>query len=81
MSFGTGSQGGNVPLNKLYVTLMNALGARTPNWVPVDRFGVSDAVAAGFGGSGPAFTTDGAGNVTDGPGISNPGELTDAIKA
>ncbi|WP_437644845.1 DUF1552 domain-containing protein [Sorangium sp. So ce362] len=76
----TGSSGGTVPLNKLYTTLINALGAGTPEWVPVDRFGVSDAVSAGFGGSAPSFTTDGAGNVIDGPGISNPGEL-DAIKA
>ncbi|WP_437739642.1 DUF1552 domain-containing protein [Sorangium sp. So ce302] len=76
----TGSSGGTVPLNKLYTTLINALGAGTPDWTPVDRFGVSDAVAVGFGGSGPSFTTDGAGKVTDGPGISKPGEL-DAIKA
>jgi hypothetical protein len=76
----TGSQGGTVPLNKLYVTLINALGAGIPDFVPVDRFGVSDAVSAGFGGSGPSFTTDGNGTVTDGPGITNPGEL-DTIKA
>lgn len=77
---GTGSNGGQVPLNKLYTTLINALGAGDPDFVPIDRWGVSDAGGGGFGGPGIDFTTDGAGNVTDGPGISNPGEL-DSIKA
>jgi hypothetical protein len=76
---GTGSNGGNVPLNKLYVTLLNALGAGDPDWVPVDSWGVSDA-GGGFGSSVPDFTTDGAGNVTGGAGISNPGELA-ALRA
>lgn len=76
----TGSSGGTVPLNKLYVTLINALGAGTPGWTPIDSFGISDAVAVGFGGAGPSFTTDGNGTVIDGPGIASPGEI-DAIKA
>lgn len=72
---GTGSNGGNVPLNKLYVTLLNALGAGDPNWVPVDSWGVSDA-GGGFGSSVPDFTTDDAGNITGGAGIEEPGELS-----
>ena len=76
---GTGSNGGNVPLNKLYVTLMNALGAGDPNFVPLDSWGISDA-GGGFGSSVPDFTTDGAGNLTGGQSISNPGELS-ALKA
>lgn len=77
---GTGSSGGQVPLNKLYVTLLNALGAGNPDYVPVDSWGVSDAGGGGFGGPGIEFTTDGSGNVTSGPGITNPGELSQ-IKA
>jgi hypothetical protein len=41
VGFGTGSQGGNVPLNKLYVTLLNALGA-TNAGQPITTFGVCD---------------------------------------
>lgn len=70
---GTGSNGGNVPLNKLYATLINGMGAGDPEFVPVESFGVSDA---GGGFSSISFTTDGNGNVTEGPGIANPGELT-----
>ncbi len=76
---GTGSRGGNVPLNKLYVTLLNALGQGIPDWTPIDSWGVSDA-GGGFGSSVPDFTTDGAGNITGGQGINDPGELT-GIKA
>ena len=56
----SGSTGGNVPINKLYVTLMNALGCTadgTPNGPKVTRFGVFDGL-----------TTD--------SGISDPGEVT-----
>jgi hypothetical protein len=55
-----GSTGGNVPVNKLYVTLMNALGCTadgTPNGPKVTHFGVFDGM-----------TTD--------SGISDPGEVT-----
>jgi len=41
VTFGTGSNGGNVPLNKLYVTLLNALGA-TNDGAPIQSFGVTD---------------------------------------
>jgi hypothetical protein len=73
---GTGSNGGQTPLNKLYVTLINALGAGVEGFTPIDSWGVSDAGGGGFGGPGIDFTTDGSGNVTAGPGITNPGELT-----
>jgi hypothetical protein len=50
VGFGTGSQGGNVPLNKLYATLLNAVGRATPGFTPVESFGVLDSndVAAGI---------------------------------
>lgn len=76
----TGSQGGNVPLNKLYVTLLNAVGAKTPEGAPIESFGVSDAAGSGgFGGGSISFTTDGAGKVMDGT-IADPGELA-ALRA
>ena len=66
-----GSNTGTVPLNKLYVTLLNALGEKAGadgvavagGTAPVTRFGVMDY-------------TDSAGT----PGIKNPGELT-SLKA
>jgi hypothetical protein len=73
---GTGSQGGNTPLNKLYVTLLNAVGAKTPEGAAIETFGVSDnGGSGGFGGGSITFTTDGAGKVTDGT-IKDPGELS-----
>jgi hypothetical protein len=42
VGFNTGSNTGNVPLNKLYVTLLNALGKNVSGYVPTDRFGVMD---------------------------------------
>jgi hypothetical protein len=42
VGFGTGSQGGNVPINQLYVTLLNALGA-TNAGQPITTFGVCDS--------------------------------------
>lgn len=49
VGFGTGSRSGNVPLNKLYVTLLNALGA-TNAGAPITEFGVADSneLAAGI---------------------------------
>lgn len=41
VGFNTASRGGEVPLNKLYVTLLNALGA-TDNGAPFETFGVAD---------------------------------------
>lgn len=38
----TGSSGGNVPINKLYVTLMNAVGCKASDGGPVTTFGVFD---------------------------------------
>jgi hypothetical protein len=43
VTFGTGSNGGNVPLNKLYVTLLNALGATDEAGAPIQTFGVADS--------------------------------------
>jgi hypothetical protein len=52
IGFGTGSQGGNVPINKLYVTLMNAVGCKE-NGGPVTKFGVFDGTNANGGISNP----------------------------
>jgi hypothetical protein len=41
VSFNTGSSTGNVPVNKLYLTLLNALGA-TNNGAPFTQFGMVD---------------------------------------
>ncbi|MFZ5893453.1 MAG: DUF1552 domain-containing protein [Myxococcota bacterium] len=41
VGFNTGTNTGNVPLNKLYVTLLNALGA-TQNGMPIQSFGTMD---------------------------------------
>ena len=38
----TGSSGGNFPINKLYVTLMNAVGCKASGGGPVTQFGVFD---------------------------------------
>lgn len=80
-SAGTGSQGGNTPLNKLYVTLLNAVGAKTAEGAPIQSFGVSDngGSSSGFGGGSISFTTDGNGKVVDGT-IKDPGELS-ALRA
>jgi hypothetical protein len=48
----TGSTGGNVPINKLYVTLMNAVGC-TDNGGKVTTFGVMDGTNANPGISNP----------------------------
>ena len=48
----TGSTGGNVPINKLYVTLMNAVGC-TDNGAKVTKFGVMDGTNATAGISNP----------------------------
>jgi len=42
VSFNTGSSTGNVPLNKLYVTLLNALGKNVTGFTPQTTFGVTD---------------------------------------
>jgi Protein of unknown function (DUF1552) len=52
----TGSTGGNVPINKLYVTLMNAVGC-TDNGAKVTQFGVMDGTNANPGISNPGEVT------------------------
>jgi hypothetical protein len=42
VGFNTSSRAGNVPLNKLYVTLLNAIGGAVAGWVPVSTFGTTD---------------------------------------
>jgi hypothetical protein len=49
----SGSTGGNVPINKLYVTLMNALGCTADDGGKVARFGVFDGMNATPGISDP----------------------------
>jgi len=49
ITFNTGSTGGNVPISKLYVTLLNALGCRAPGGGPVTTFGTLDGVNEGDG--------------------------------
>jgi hypothetical protein len=42
VGFNTGSNGGKVPLNKLHVTLLNALGAKNTDGSPITVFGQMD---------------------------------------
>lgn len=49
----TGSTGGNVPINKLYVTLLNALGCTAPDGGPVTQFGQFDGAVAEDGITDP----------------------------
>jgi len=49
----TGSTGGNVPINKLYVTLMNALGCRDSEGNLLTTFGVFDGDDATAGITNP----------------------------
>jgi hypothetical protein len=51
VGFNTGSQGGNVPLNKLYVTLLNAIGA-TNAGAPITEFGLWDNNSGGINDPG-----------------------------
>ena len=48
-----GSTGGNVPINKLYVTLMNALGCTADDGGKVTEFGVFDGMNAAPGIANP----------------------------
>ena len=52
-----GSVGGNVPINKLYVTLMNALGCKADDGGPVTQFGQFDGFAAEVGITDPGELT------------------------
>jgi uncharacterized protein DUF1552 len=49
ITFNTGSTGGNVPISKLYVTLLNALGCKAQDGGPVTTFGMLDGVNEGDG--------------------------------
>ena len=62
----TGSSGGNIPINKFYVTLMNALGMRQSTGAKIDKFGMYDTDADFKAGAATQK-------------ISNPGELTKLI--
>jgi len=53
----SGSTGGNVPINKLYVTLMNALGCQAPDGGEVTSFGTLDGVTADSGITNPGELT------------------------
>jgi hypothetical protein len=58
VGFGTGSNTGNVPINKLYVTLMNAVGCTTPGGGPVEAWGQFDSRNADAGITKPGELTD-----------------------
>jgi hypothetical protein len=47
--FNTGSTTGNVPISKLYVTLLNGLGCKAPDGGPVTTFGTLDSGREGEG--------------------------------
>jgi hypothetical protein len=53
----TGSFTGNVPINKLYVTLMNAVGCKADDGGKVTTFGVMDGTTATAGISNPGEVT------------------------
>jgi len=53
----TGSFGGNVPINKLYVTLMNAVGCKGPDGGKVTTFGDFDGTGVTGGITNPGEVT------------------------
>ncbi len=57
VGFNTSSRGGDVPLNKLYVTLLNALGA-TNNGAPITEFGQADSNTIESGITNPGEMTE-----------------------
>ncbi|WP_437980187.1 DUF1552 domain-containing protein [Sorangium sp. So ce117] len=57
VGFGTGSNTGNVPINKLYVTLMNAVGCTAAGGGPVTEFGKLDSRDAQAGITKPGELT------------------------
>ncbi len=57
VSFNTGSNTGNVPLNKLHVTLLNAIGSAKPGWAPVTTFGTMDTSDVAKGITNPGELT------------------------
>jgi hypothetical protein len=52
-----GSVGGNVPINKLYVTIMNAIGCKAADGGPVTSFGKFDGLIAEAGITDPGELT------------------------
>ena len=54
----TGSTGGNVPINKLYVTVLNALGCKAPGGGPVTTFGQLDSAVPEAGITNPGELSD-----------------------
>jgi hypothetical protein len=57
VGFNTGSNTGNVPLNKLYVTLLNAIGSGLPGWTPQTSFGTMDTSDVAKGITNPGELT------------------------
>jgi hypothetical protein len=57
VGFGTGSNTGNVPLNKLHVTLLNALGAKNPDGTAITTFGTMDTSDVAKGITNPGELT------------------------
>lgn len=57
VGFGTGSNAGTVPINKLYVTLMNALGCKSAEGGPVEKFGQFDSRSLDAGITKPGELT------------------------
>jgi len=57
VGFGTGSNGGNVPLNKLHVTLLNALGAKNADGSAITTFGTMDTSDVNKGITNPGELT------------------------
>ncbi len=58
VGFNTGTNTGNMPLNKLHVTLLNAIGSGLPGWTPVQSFGVMDTSDVSKGITNPGELTD-----------------------
>jgi hypothetical protein len=57
VGFNTGSNGGNVPLNKLYVTLLNAVGSNVAGFTPATTFGTMDTSDVSKGVTNPGELT------------------------
>jgi hypothetical protein len=53
----TGSTGGMTPINKLYVTLMNAVGCKAEDGGPVTKFGQFDGTGSSGGITNPGEVT------------------------
>ena len=58
VSYNTGSSTGNMPLNKLHVTLLNAIGSGLPGWAPVTTFGTMDTSDVSKGITNPGEFTE-----------------------